>query len=41
MFFKKGVLKDVSQISQETPRLESLFNIDAALKAYNIIKKRP
>ena len=40
MFFNKGVCKFL-QISQETPVLESLFNIVAGLKAYNFIKRRP
>ena len=41
MFFKKVVLKIFLQISQETPMLESLFNIVAGLRAYNFVKKGP
>ena len=39
-FAKKGVCKFL-QVLQETPMLESLFNIVVGLKAYNFIKKRP
>ena len=39
-FAKNGVCKFL-QVLQETPVLESLFNIVAGLKAYNFIKKRP
>ena len=38
---EKELEKKFSQISQETPVLESLPNITAAQKAYNITKKRP
>ena len=38
---EKELEKKFSQISQETPVLESLPNIAAAQKAYNFTKKRP
>ena len=41
MFYKIAILKNFSQISQETPVLESLLNIVVAQKAYNFTKKRP
>ena len=38
--FQKRYSEKFSQISQETPLLESLLNIAAAQKAYNFTKKK-